>query len=108
MSDDGAHFCWCGRWGAAGYDVQVPVRVAPGEPTRYQLMRLWLCGEHRLPDAPAAEEPAPAEVIGVLRAPDLQKLVARFSLYNKITPEAWAEWDMLVAEYQAARRRGST
>jgi hypothetical protein len=38
-----------------------------------------------------------------VRPPDLQELVARFGGYNKITPEAWAEYDQ-VAEYQARRR----
>jgi hypothetical protein len=99
-----AHFCWCGRWGAAGYDVNVPVRVAPGEPTEYQLMPLWLCDEHRPPEAPLAEEPAPAELANVLRPPDLQKLVARYGLYNLIPDDAWAQWDAINAEWQRLRR----
>jgi hypothetical protein len=36
--------------------------------------------------------------------PDLQALVAKFGGYNKITPEAWAEWDRRNAEYQQRRR----
>jgi hypothetical protein len=31
-------------------------------------------------------------------APDLQELVARFGGYDRITPEAWAEYDREVAE----------
>jgi hypothetical protein len=38
------------------------------------------------------------------RPPDLQELVARFGGYNKITPEAWAEYDRQMAEYHTKRR----
>jgi hypothetical protein len=37
-------------------------------------------------------------------APNLQNLVAAFGGYDKITPEAWAEWDRACAEYQQYRR----
>jgi hypothetical protein len=38
------------------------------------------------------------------RPPDLQELVARFGAYNRITPEAWVEWDRAVADYHVRRR----
>jgi hypothetical protein len=38
------------------------------------------------------------------KPPDLQKLVADFGGYNKITPEGWAEFDRLMTEYQQRRR----
>ena len=44
------------------------------------------------------ETPAPT-------APDLQELVARYGGYNKIPPEAWAQWDADTAAYQAWIRR---
>jgi len=50
-----------------------------------------------VPDVPAAPA-APA-------APDLQELVARYGGYNKIPPEAWAQWDADTAAYQAWIRR---
>jgi hypothetical protein len=37
-------------------------------------------------------------------APNLQQLVAKFGSYDKITPEAWAEWDRAVAQWQQHRR----
>ena len=37
--------------------------------------------------------------------PDLQKLVACFGGYNKITPEAWAQWDEANEAYQQQLRR---
>jgi hypothetical protein len=37
-------------------------------------------------------------------APNLQRLVAKFGGYDKITPEAWAVWDRAVAEWQQRRR----
>jgi hypothetical protein len=37
-------------------------------------------------------------------APDLQELVARHAGYDKITPEAWAEYDRAMAEWQERRR----
>jgi hypothetical protein len=39
-----------------------------------------------------------------MRPPDLQELVARFGGYDKITPEAWAEYDRAMAEWQIKRR----
>lgn len=36
--------------------------------------------------------------------PDLQELVARHGGYDKITPEAWAEYDRTMAEWQQRRR----
>jgi hypothetical protein len=39
-----------------------------------------------------------------MRPPDLQELVARFGGYDKITPEAWAEYDRAMAEWQLKRR----
>ena len=41
---------------------------------------------------------------GPPKPPDLQKLVAEFGGYDKITPEAWVEWDLANAEWREARR----
>lgn len=40
-------------------------------------------------------------------APDLQELVARHGGYDKIPPEAWAEHDRAMADWQARRRTRS-
>jgi hypothetical protein len=37
-------------------------------------------------------------------APNLQDLVAKHGGYDKIPPEAWAEWDRINADYQQHRR----
>jgi hypothetical protein len=37
--------------------------------------------------------------------PNLQDLVAKSGGYNRITPEAWAEWDQQNDECQAKYRR---
>jgi hypothetical protein len=49
------------------------------------------------PEPPRAKPPAHSP-------PDLQALVGRFGTYDKITSEAWAEWDRLNADYQQRRR----
>jgi hypothetical protein len=36
--------------------------------------------------------------------PDLQELVARFRRYDKMTPEAWPEYDPAIETYRALRR----
>jgi len=36
--------------------------------------------------------------------PDLQEVVSKHGGYDKITPEAWAEYDRAMAEWQEARR----
>jgi hypothetical protein len=41
---------------------------------------------------------------GPPKPPDLQKLVAQYGGYNRITPEAWQAWDQANAAYQEARR----
>jgi hypothetical protein len=43
-------------------------------------------------------------------APDLLELVRRFGGYNKITAEAWEEFDRAMADWQQLRRaeRGGT
>jgi hypothetical protein len=38
--------------------------------------------------------------------PDLQALVRTYGGYDKITPEAWAQWDKDQAEYMADLRAG--
>jgi hypothetical protein len=38
------------------------------------------------------------------RMPDLQKLVARYGRYDRITSEAWARWDRANEAFQARRR----
>jgi hypothetical protein len=37
-------------------------------------------------------------------APNLQGFVAAYGGYDKITAEAWAEWDRANAQYQQHRR----
>ena len=37
-------------------------------------------------------------------APDLQELIRKHGGYDKITPEAWAEYDRVLAEWQEAKR----
>ena len=37
-------------------------------------------------------------------SPDLEALVAKFGGYNKITPQAWAEHDRAMEEWQRRRR----
>jgi hypothetical protein len=37
-------------------------------------------------------------------APNLQDLVAKHGGYDRITREAWAEWDRINADYQQHRR----
>jgi hypothetical protein len=54
-----------------------------------------MINEKKIP--PATEAPP--------KAPDLQELVARFGGYDKITPEAWAQFDADMAAYQAWIRR---
>jgi hypothetical protein len=39
-----------------------------------------------------------------VKPPDLQELVVRHGGYDKITPEAWAEYDRQMSEWQARRR----
>ena len=36
--------------------------------------------------------------------PDLQELVRRFGTYSAITPEAWAEYDAELADWDSRRR----
>ncbi len=38
-----------------------------------------------------------------MKMPDLQELIRRYGGYDKITAEAWAEWDREKAEWQQAR-----
>ena len=42
-----------------------------------------------------------------MTAPDLQGLVRKHGGYDKISPEAWAEHDRAMAEWQERRRAGS-
>jgi hypothetical protein len=37
--------------------------------------------------------------------PDLHEFIRRFGGYAKVTPEGWAEWDLLNAQYQARHRK---
>jgi hypothetical protein len=37
-------------------------------------------------------------------APDLQELVRRHGGYNRITPQAWREWDAAQAAWEEKRR----
>jgi hypothetical protein len=39
-----------------------------------------------------------------MAVPDLQELIADHGGYDKIPPEAWAEWDRLNAEWQERQR----
>lgn len=52
------------------------------------------------PDVHTGNEDAAAPV-----APDLQELVAKYGGYNKITAEAWAQFDEQMATYQGWIRR---
>ena len=42
---------------------------------------------------------------GPPKPPDMQELVAQHGGYSSITPEAWAEYDRLIAEWKKARSR---
>lgn len=41
----------------------------------------------------------------LVKPPDLQALVLKFGTYDRITEEAWREFDAAMAEYQARIRR---
>jgi hypothetical protein len=87
------HYCWCGKWGSFGVDCFL----------RAGKLGLFYCLEHRPQTDRLAElaESAPKRAIA---APDLQELIARHGGYDKIAPEAWAEWDRLNAEWQERQR----
>jgi hypothetical protein len=87
------HYCWCGKWGSFG----VGCFLREGKLGRFY------CLEHRpKTDRPAElAESAPKRAMAV---PDLQELIASHGGYDKITPEAWAEWGRLNAEWQERRR----
>jgi hypothetical protein len=40
-----------------------------------------------------------------MKVPDLQQLVARFGVYDQITPEGWRDFDEAVAAWREACRR---
>jgi hypothetical protein len=98
-------------------EVQAELRLVTGKPWRsdadgLRRQALWkrldkLAAEGRLKPNPAPTTvPAPAEGRRAQRAkpPDLQELVTRFGGYDKVTAEAWAEHDRLMAEYHIMRR----
>ena len=87
------HKCWCGKDGSFG------IGCFP----RADKLGLFYCLEQRpQTDRPAEfAESAPKRAMAV---PDLQKLIASHGGYDKITPEAWAEWDRLNAEWQGRQR----
>jgi hypothetical protein len=91
------HYCWCGKWGSFG------VGCFPREGK----LGKYYCAEHRLdqPLLPVATTPTERTV---LQVPDLQALVARFGGYDKITPEAWAEWDRVTGQYRDDILNGRT
>ncbi len=83
--------CWCGKEGAFGYGVSL----------RQGKLGTYYCSEH-WPDRPL---PATAETTKPPPKPlDLQALVAKHGGYDRIPPEAWAEWDRQNALFQAQRR----
>ena len=66
----------------------------------------WVCftvlsTDQKLIGPAELAEFAPKRAMAV---PDLQALVAKHGGYDKITPEAWAEWDRQKALFQAQRR----
>ena len=85
--------CWCGKEGVFGYGVSL----------RQGKFGTHYCSEH-WPDRPL---PATAETTKPPPKPlDLQALVAKHGGYDRIPPEAWAEWDRQNALFQAQRRNG--
>jgi len=87
------HKCWCGKDGSFG------IGCFP----RADKLGLFYCLEHRPKTDRLAElaESAPKRAMAV---PDLQELIASHGGYDKITPEAWDEWDRLNVEWQERRR----
>jgi hypothetical protein len=81
----------------------------PDFPERYPRLYQLICENDLGPeDAPEPEASRDDDYDSWLRAnpaPDLQELVARHGGYDKIPPEAWAEYDRAMAEWQ--ERRGS-
>jgi hypothetical protein len=85
-------------------EVQAELRAVSGKPWADELAELDADGARRqtlwrrldqlVADGAVSESPpAPASPPeNKARPPDLQELVARFGGYNKITPEAWAEY----------------
>jgi hypothetical protein len=53
------------------------------------------------------KRPTELTVERAIAVPDLQELIASHGGYDKITPEAWAEWDRLNAEWQERQRLDS-
>jgi hypothetical protein len=88
----------CGAVGTFGYLVDGRMR--------------WFCASHRprqwSADACRSEtDSARAQAgLGIENAgmPDLQALVAAHGGYDKITPEAWAEYDAAMNAWQAQRK----
>lgn len=50
------------------------------------------------------EKPEPEAVTP--KHPNLQELVRQYGGYDKVTPEAWAQYDREFAEWQTWRREG--
>ena len=94
--------CWCGRWGAHD-EIDVP---RPPLPEGKTAIRVWWCDRHRPGDTPLSTRPVPETAAEVAAPPDLQKLVRAHGGYDRITPEAWAEFDELNRQYQTSRRAG--
>jgi hypothetical protein len=51
--------------------------------------------------------PKQAKPRKLIAPPDLQALVTRHGGYDKITPQAWAEYDAAMADWQYRVRNGS-
>ena len=85
-------FCeTCGKPAPYGFDVSVRKGIGT-----------WYCREHR----PATSIRSPIVVAGETRSsiyPDLQKLVEVHGGYDKITPEAWAQFDGDAETYRINR-----
>jgi hypothetical protein len=66
----------------------------------------WFCAEHRLRQWSADACIATAVDIAPVYdgPPDLQTLVVIYRSYEKISPEAWAEFDAAMKAWQTRRR----
>jgi hypothetical protein len=93
------HRCHCGANGAFGYLVDGSWK--------------WFCREHRLRQWSAdacrneADRNAARDVLlGVAddTPPSLQALIAEHGGYDRISAEAWAEYDAAIASWQTRRR----
>lgn len=88
------HPCWCGREGAFG------VGSFPSK----GILGRYYCREHRPVQSEAASSASP-QPVG--RRPDLHALITEFGSYDRITPDAWAEFDRETEQHRASIRAGA-